>query len=120
MRTVDLDTLKPEGYDIVFQGKKYPVRAMTVGQVLEAVPAIQGFRALGAKPGADDISKLNVLVEKAAEFVTKAVDDFPVELLKEMTMPQLNQFVNVIAEMVSAKPPGEGEGESPKPEAEKT
>ena len=120
MRTVDLDTLKPEGYEVHFQGSKYLLAAMTVEQIMEAIPAIQAFRMLAAGAGADNLDRLGELMAKAGEFITKAIPDFPVELLRQMTVPQLNKFVELVAEMVSAKPPADGEDGAPKPEAEKT
>jgi len=69
---------------------------------------------------ADNLNRLGELIARAGEFITKAIPDFPVELLKQMTVPQLNRFVELVAEMVSAKPPVEEEDGGPKPEAEKT
>ncbi len=122
MRTIDLDVLKPEGYEITFEGKTYKLEALTVEQVIKGWPKFTGFQEAAEDIGPiEDKTDAEILttpafkrmIELAKDFAEIAIPDFPEDATSKMTPDQLTAFMGALTDILST----EGE-EGPKAKAE--
>jgi hypothetical protein len=114
MRTKDLDVLKPEGYEITFDGKPWNLEALSTEQVIAIWPKLKQFREAAAtiaeiREGKDaaellgDETFVNML-KVAQEIAEIAIPEFPAD---KMTPEQLTAFMDALSGILGTVGKGE-------------
>jgi hypothetical protein len=100
---VDLDDLiaKPVGFR--FRGRLYRVEPVSAERFMRVSGALAEAAALLEQAKTESVSQ-DQIYEAYHQFIGALVPDFQVDVLKDMTLPQVHGMINLLIKQVTGQP----------------